>query len=201
MGMLGIIDYDAGNIASIKNALTAAEIPHCVSSSVDVLKQCSGILLPGVGAAPAAMRSLEKTGLTTFLQTLSMPFLGVCLGMQVLFERSEEGNTKCLGIISGEVLQFDNRAARVPHMGWNQVRLKRTSSLVESESYFYFAHSFYVPINKYTDTVAESGVEFSAGIQKGLYFGVQFHPEKSGRSGMMLFRSFWKLCESFQPLT
>lgn len=197
--MIGIVDYEAGNIASIKNALTTAEIPHCVSSSTDALKQCSGILLPGVGAAPAAMRSLEKKGLTTFLQTLSVPFLGVCLGMQVLFERSEEGNTKCLGIFHGDVLRFDHRAARVPHMGWNQVEFKKGSAFkVAPKSYYYFAHSYFVPVNDQTEAIAESGVQFSAAFHKDLYYGVQFHPEKSGLSGLVLLKSFWRLCESFR---
>jgi glutamine amidotransferase len=199
MSVLGVVDYDAGNIASIRNALNAAEIPHLVSSSVAELQKCAGILLPGVGAAPAAMRSLEKSGLVPFLQNLAVPFLGVCLGMQVLFERSEEGDTKCLGIFPGKVLRFDERAARVPHMGWNQVEFKNASSFkVEPKSYYYFAHSFYVPVNENTEAIAESGVQFCAAFRKDMYYGVQFHPEKSGSKGLQLLKSFWKLCESFQ---
>jgi glutamine amidotransferase len=199
MTALGVVDYEAGNIASITNALNTIHIPHYVSSSIDVLEKCSGILLPGVGAAPAAMRSLEKRGLIPFLQNIKVPFLGVCLGMQVLFQRSEEGDTKCLGILPGEVLHFDDRAARVPHMGWNQVEFQNGSSFAANRfSYYYFAHSFYVPVNEYTKAIAESGVQFSAACQKDLYYGVQFHPEKSGSAGLQLLMSFWKLCESFQ---
>jgi glutamine amidotransferase len=200
MSALGVVDYEAGNIASIRNALNAAEIPHLVSSSANELQQCAGILLPGVGAAPAAMRSLEKKGLVPLLQNLTVPFLGVCLGMQVLFDRSEEGDTKCLGIFPGEVVRFDERAARVPHMGWNQVEFNNVSSFkVDPKSYYYFAHSFYVPVNENTSAVAKSGVQFSAAFHKDMYYGVQFHPEKSGVKGLQLLNSFWKLCESYQP--
>jgi glutamine amidotransferase len=196
---LGIIDYEAGNIASVKNALVNAEVPHCLSFSVDELKQCCGILLPGVGAAPGAMRSLQQRGLISFLQNLKVPFLGICLGMQILFERSEEGPTDCLGIIPGNILQFDDRATRVPHMGWNQVDFSETAALGNGgNSHFYFAHSFYVPVGQYTQGTAESGVRFSAAICKENYYGVQFHPEKSGRSGLVLLREFWKLCSSYQ---
>jgi glutamine amidotransferase len=199
MTMLGIVDYEAGNIASVRNALESAEIPHCLSSSVDELKQCSGILLPGVGAAPGAMRSLQQRGLISFLQDLKVPFLGICLGMQVLFERSEEGATECLGIIPGNVLQFDDRAVRVPHMGWNQVQFSPGSNFADGDnSHYYFAHSFYVPVGQYTEGSAECGVRFSAAICKENYYGVQFHPEKSGRAGLVLFRQFWILCNSYQ---
>ncbi|MCI0416611.1 imidazole glycerol phosphate synthase subunit HisH [bacterium] len=198
MPVLGIVDYEAGNIASVTNALTVARIPYSVSSSQNVLERCSGILLPGVGAASAAMRSLKNRQLTSFLRNLQIPFLGICLGMQVLFESSEEGNVECLGILSGRVLRFDDRASRVPHMGWNQVEFNDRFLLLKSQSYFYFAHSYYAPLNDSTAGVAESGNRFAAAVRKDSYFGVQFHPEKSGEAGLSLLRSFWKLCESYQ---
>jgi glutamine amidotransferase len=145
------------------------------------------------------MKSLQQRGIISFLQDLKVPFLGICLGMQVLFEQSEEGSTDCLGIIPGSVLQFDDRAARVPHMGWNRVEFVEAAALGDGDnSHYYFAHSFYVPVGEYTQGVAESGVQFSAAVSKENYYGVQFHPEKSGRSGLILLREFWRLCESYQ---
>lgn len=199
--MIGVIDYEAGNLASVTNALRSVEASVVVSSDVRELGRCSGIILPGVGAAPLAMDSLNRHNLAGFIRTLQVPFLGICLGMQVLYDESSEGNTKCLGIVPGTVKQFDARAARVPHMGWNEVVLTSEDApaqLFDRDAHFYFAHSYYSPIGPATSAITECGVSFSAAITRDNYYGVQFHPEKSGPAGLHLLRNFCSLCESFR---
>lgn len=193
--MIGVIDYEAGNLASVTNALRSINAGVVVSSDARELSICSGIILPGVGAAQLAMRSLERRDLISFIRTLEVPFLGICLGMQVLYDESEEGNTKCLGIVSGTVEEFDASASRVPHMGWNKVIFTKTPG---ENAHFYFAHSYYAPVGPATTATTECGVSFSAAMRTGNYFGVQFHPEKSGPAGLRLLRGFCDLCESFQ---
>jgi glutamine amidotransferase len=193
--MIGVIDYEAGNLASVTNALRSIDAGVVVSSDARELGRCSGIILPGVGAAPLAMRSLERRNLIGFIKTLEVPFLGICLGMQVLYDESREGNTKCLGIVSGTVEEFDAGASRVPHMGWNKVTFTKTP---DENAHFYFAHSYYSPVGPATTATTECGISLSAAMKKGNYFGVQFHPEKSGPAGLRLLRNFCSLCESFQ---
>lgn len=199
--MIGVIDYEAGNLASVTNALRSIDAGVVVSSDARELGRCSGIILPGVGAAPLAMHSLERRDLIGFIRTLEVPFLGICLGMQVLFDESREGNTKCLGIVPGTVEEFDAGASRVPHMGWNKVVFTADDSLTGTsveDAYFYFAHSYYAPVGPATTATTECGVSFSAAMKKDNYLGVQFHPEKSGRAGLLLLKGFCDLCESFQ---
>ena len=198
--MIGIVDYEAGNITSVRNALRATGAEFTVSAEELVLRQCTGIILPGVGAASGAIRSLEQRKLLEFLRKLDVPFLGICLGMQLLYDESEEGETRCLGIVPGKVRKLDDRAARVPHMGWNQVRFTAKNLLntaVRRRDYFYFAHSYYAPFNTWTSGLADCGISFAAAVQKGNYFGVQFHPEKSGAAGLRLLKAFAELCKSF----
>ena len=199
--MIGVIDYEAGNLASVTNALRSIEASVVVSSDARQLGKCSGIILPGVGAAPLAMDSLIRHDLAGFIRALEVPLLGICLGMQVLYDESREGNTKCLGIVSGTVEEFDARASRVPHMGWNEVLFTSDEAPAQSlgkKAHFYFAHSYYSPIGPATSAITECGVSFSAAIRRDNYYGVQFHPEKSGRPGLQLLSNFCSLCESFR---
>lgn len=199
--MIGVIDYEAGNLASVTNALHSIGASVVISSDARQLSQCNGIILPGVGAAPLAMRSLARRDLVSFIRTLEVPFLGICLGMQVLYDESKEAGTKCLGIVSGIVEEFDSRASRVPHMGWNRVVFGSDDALTAAgteDAHFYFAHSYYAPVGRATIATTACGVTFSAAMRKDNYFGVQFHPEKSGPAGLRLLRSFCDLCESFQ---
>ena len=200
--MIGIIDYEAGNLASVSNALKKIDTRFIVSSHASRLSQCSGIILPGVGAAQLAMRSLRRQGLIGFIQELRRPLLGICLGMQLLYDKSEEGDTECLGIVPGVVRKFDARAPRVPHMGWNEVVFHAGNELAEPDvekASFSFAHSYYAPLGATTTAVTECGNNFSASIQDENFYGVQFHPEKSGAVGVRLLKSFCNLCERFQP--
>ncbi|HLX12311.1 MAG TPA: imidazole glycerol phosphate synthase subunit HisH [Bacteroidota bacterium] len=199
--MIGIIDYEAGNIASVVNALRASNIDFMVSASIPQLSRCDGIILPGVGAAQGAMESIERRGLTKFLRENSKPILGICLGMQLFYEISEEGNTECLGILPGTVYKFTSEAVKIPHIGWNTVDSTNGGNLltsgIVSGSYFYFAHSYYAPVDSHTLAVTECGTKFSSVISDGNRFGVQFHPEKSGAHGMQLLKNFNDLCRSF----
>jgi glutamine amidotransferase len=196
--MIGIIDYEAGNLASVTNALRSIGAGVVVSADASQLGRCSGIILPGVGAAPLAMDSLVRRDLVGFIRALKVPFLGICLGMQVLYEASREGDTTCLGIVPGTVEAFDLRAARVPHMGWNEVIFEADGAegpRIVPDGHYYFAHSYYAPIGPATSSTAECGARFSAVIRKDNYYGVQFHPEKSGPAGLQVLRNFCGLCE------
>src|SRR5258706_4457302 len=151
--MIGVVDYEAGNIASVCNALDAIHAKYSVSSDAAELAQCEGIILPGVGAAPGAMQSLRRRGLLTFLQSVEKPLLGICLGMQILFDSSEEGNTPCLGVLPGSIKKLSKSAEKIPHMGWNTVKFAVRHPLIEGidpDAYFYFAHSFVVGLHDAT---------------------------------------------------
>ena len=170
--------------------------------SVEKLSQCDGIILPGVGAAPGAMKSLTERGLIPFLRTIEKPLLGICLGMQLLFESSEEGETTCLGILPGRTARLSDRSGKVPHMGWNAVRFTIAHPLIEGidqYGYFYFAHSFVAAPNAATIGVSECGETFTAALAHGNILGVQFHPEKSGKNGLSLLKNFETLCTLSRP--
>jgi glutamine amidotransferase len=195
--MIGIVDYGAGNIGSVVNALERLGAPSVVSGSVGDLEQCSGLILPGVGAAASAMSLLERNGLAGWLRGISVPLLGICLGAQLLFERSGEGACDCLGIIPGDVARLAGEGVKIPHVGWNRIRRLRPDPLFEGigdGSYFYFVHSYVIPIVAATSCVALHGEGFSAAVTSGNYRGVQFHPEKSGEAGLRLLGNFLKLC-------
>ncbi|HEY4612417.1 MAG TPA: imidazole glycerol phosphate synthase subunit HisH [Bacteroidota bacterium] len=195
--MIGIIDYGAGNIRSVSNALKRLNVEHCVSSNIDKLGRAAKLILPGVGEARMAMDSLDRAGLIRWLRGVHVPFLGICLGMQLLFEESAERQTECLGILRGKVVPFDSRTLKVPHMGWNRVRSLNNNPLfagMAEHEYFYFVHSFYAPAVPETVGTTEYGTAFSSAVQKGNYYGVQFHPEKSGSAGLQLLNNFVSLC-------
>ncbi|HMD14248.1 MAG TPA: imidazole glycerol phosphate synthase subunit HisH [Bacteroidota bacterium] len=199
--MIGVVDYEAGNIASVRNALSTLEAEFIISSNAGELSRCSGIVLPGVGAATGAMRSLRKQGLTDFLRSVRVPLIGICLGMQILYEHSAEGDTRCLGILPGTIKKLNISAEKIPHMGWNRVEIMTPHLLmngIRSNDFFYFAHSYIAPVDDSTVGITASGERFAAVVAKENYFGVQFHPEKSGASGLHLLRNFIELCSSFR---
>jgi imidazole glycerol-phosphate synthase subunit HisH len=152
------------------------------------LEQADKVIFPGVGSAGSAMKYLQEKGLDQLIPTLEQPVLGICLGMQLLCKHSEEGDTKCLGIVDAPVLKF--KGVRLPHVGWNQVNDERAEA---SERNLYFVHSFYVPVGGYTTAVTEYGLPFSSMLQKNNFYGMQFHPEKSGREGEELLQKFLSL--------
>lgn len=197
--MIGIINYGAGNIRSVTNALNRLRVPHFISNDCNDLNKADKLIFPGVGEARSAMDALERAGLTDWLKEVTVPFLGICLGMQLLFEHTTERTSDCLGIISGinERFKSEESQIKVPHMGWNQVQQSRENPLfsgIKSGEYFYFVHSYYAPIVQATIGRTEYDVQFTSAIQQKNYYGVQFHPEKSGNAGLQLLKNFIELC-------
>ena len=179
--MIGIIDYGAGNTRSIANTLTKLGENFVLSRKPETLDACDKILFPGVGAAGTAMANLKQHNIDAWIKECTKPFLGICLGFQVLFEESRENDTECLGIFSGTVTEF-KPTKLLPHMGWNYVETLPSS--VFPSDYFFFAHSFCAPISSETcASCTYEDDEFSAVVVKNNFWGAQFHPEKSGKAG------------------
>ncbi len=192
--MLAIIDYKAGNLTSVRNAFAALGAEATVTRDAATIAAADRLVFPGVGAAASAMANLRALGLETAVRDAvasGKPFLGICLGMQILFEHSEEdGGVDTLGILPGRVRRFpDMPGFKVPEIGWNQVNLQ-----LQTPSEYYFVHSYYAELNPYTVGVTEyAGVKFTAMVKKENLLACQFHPEKSGRVGLELLKA-WLAC-------
>lgn len=204
--MIGVIDYGMGNLFSVQKALERLEVPFFISESKAELEKADGLILPGVGAFPDAMKKLTETGLVDFIIRKAgegVPLLGICLGMQLLFSSSEEhGEHKGLNLLKGKVVRFSgktktNEAYKVPHIGWNKLIFnKREDAILSnlSEDFAYFVHSYYVhPDEDVVIAYSEYDVDVPAVVGKENVFGMQFHPEKSSRLGMELLLNFTKL--------
>lgn len=188
--MIVIIDYGLGNLASVKNALDKLGVESKISNDPLMIKKADKLILPGVGAAGQGMKNLKEKGLDKLIIEeirTGKPFLGICLGMQLLFEKSEEGNVNCLGILKGTVKKF-KKMKKIPQIGWNQVEI------IKDKSYFYFVNSFYCqPKDKKIITgITKYGEKFASIVVKDNLWGVQFHPEKSGSVGFKLLENFAK---------
>ncbi len=197
--MTAIIDYKAGNLTSVRNALAALGAEASVTNDPAAIRAADHVIFPGVGAAKSAMENLASLGLVDTVREAAAsgkPFLGICLGMQILFEHSEEdGGVDLLGVLPGKVRRFpDVPGFKVPEIGWNQVRVASSSSSPSSEvaaREFYFVHSYYAELGPYTVGRTEyAGVEFTSMVRKGALLACQFHPEKSGRIGLDLLKEF-----------
>jgi len=191
---LVIIDYGAGNIKSIQFAFKRLGITAVLSSDIDEIKSADKIVFPGVGEASSAMKKLKSTGLDTLIPTLKQPVLGICLGMQLMCKYSEEGATKGLNIFDVDVVRFSN-AVKVPQIGWNQIS-NLSSSLfkgVKEMEYQYFVHSFYVPSTNQQIATCNYETNYAASLQNNNFYGVQFHPEKSGKAGELILKNFINL--------
>ena len=192
--MIAIINYEAGNLASVSNALKRLDVQHIITSNPDELDRAKGIIFPGVGHAQPAMKSLRKNELDSWIKATDKPVLGICLGMQLLFESSEEGGgTAGLGIISGSLKKFDSEQKKVPHMGWNTLSKIHDHPLlsgITEADYFYYVHSYFAPITNATTAQCNYKQEFSSIVASNNFMGVQFHPEKSGDTGARLLRNF-----------
>jgi glutamine amidotransferase len=196
--MIAIIDYKAGNIASVSNALTRLDAPHQVTHQVEELEAAEAIIFPGVGHAESAMRALQEHQLDKWLKLTTKPVLGICLGMQLFYESSEEGDSQGLGIIPGQLRKFDSSIYKVPHMGWNTIEQAREHPILDSISsvqHFYHVHSYYAPVNEFTVAKGHYITDFTAVVARDNYVGVQFHPEKSGRVGHLLLQNFLKMSQ------
>ncbi len=195
--MIALIDYGAGNTASVSNVLKELNAEFILTNNKNVIDSADKIILPGVGEASSAMQSLFKLGLVDILKAFTKPFLGICLGMQLLCRQTEEGNADCLWIIPVDVKKFDSYNLKVPHMGWNQLSSIKDSQILNSineNDYFYFAHSYFIPQNEFTTSSCNYGLSFSSSVQFKNYYGVQFHPEKSALQGIQIIKNFINLC-------
>lgn len=200
--MTTIIDYRAGNLTSVRLAFEAIGVPARISSSPDEIRAAERIVFPGVGAAGSAMRTLRSLGLDSAIRDAvasGIPFLGICLGTQILFGRSEEdGGTECLGVLRGEAVRFVPRshAEKVPQMGWNQAKIVRPHPVfggIPDGTDFYFVHSYHPAPADPEDVLATTsycGVDFASAVGRGNLAATQFHPEKSGEAGLRLLSNF-----------
>lgn len=191
---IAIIDYGAGNIQSIKFALERLGFEGILSNDPERISNADRVIFPGVGEASTAMKKLCESGLDKIIPQLKQPVLGICLGMQLLCNDSEEGNTKGLGIFDVSVKRFPN-SNKVPQMGWNTIyNLKSSlfSGIAENE-YVYLVHGFFASNCDYSIANTNYGLEYASALQKDNFFGVQFHPEKSGKTGEKILENFLKL--------
>lgn len=189
-----IIDYGAGNIQSIKFAIQRLGFEAKLSSDIDEIIAADKVIFPGVGEASSAMKMLRSTGLDKKIPDLKQPVLGICLGMQLMCNSSEEGMTKGLGIFDAEVIKFSNKL-KVPQIGWNQIYDLETELFIgiKENEYVYLVHSFYVAECEQTIASTTYGVEYTTAIKKNNFFGVQFHPEKSSDAGEKILKNFLEL--------
>ncbi len=193
-----VIKYNAGNIRSVDYALKRLGIDAEVTAEKEKILTADKVIFPGVGEAGTTMKYIRRTKMDDLIRNLKQPVLGICLGLQLMCEHSEEGNTKCLGIFNEHVKKFrpeEKRKTKVPHMGWNSLNNVK-SPLFEQKlegQYVYFVHSFYAGIGKDTVAITDYIVNFSAALQKDNFFATQFHPEKSGSVGEQILKNFIEL--------
>lgn len=206
--MIAVLDYGAGNLRSVELGLARAGADTVITRDPAVMAAADGLVLPGVGAFADAMAALNASGIVEPLKELvaaGKPLLGICLGMQALFETSEEGpGVAGLGLIPGHVRRLPDCGLKIPHMGWNNIVAQKESPLLcglPSEPYVYFVHSFACFADESADVLAtaEYGVPFHAAVQRGNIIGMQFHPEKSGGVGQVLLKNFVTLTKGGEP--
>lgn len=199
--MIGIIDYGAGNLHSVLKAIKQLGYEtKLITKASDHIDEITKLILPGVGNAKVAMDVLDRSGLSDYLKERvsdGIPLLGICLGMQLLLEKSEEGNVDCLGFLKGSVPEFTDESEKIPHMGWNQVTGVQNHFLFEhipEETDFYFVHSYFAMPENREDILGETnyGINFASVIGNSQVMGVQFHPEKSGKYGIQLLDNYCK---------
>ena len=197
--MIAIIDSGGANIASVRFAFERLGVDSVLTADPAVISAAERVILPGVGAAPVAMAQLARAGLVECIRGLTQPVLGICLGMQLLFERSEEGDTPLLGLVGGTCGAFDpDMGLTVPHMGWNRLLPPGEGrhlllSGVEDGAHVYFVHSYAAPVSADTVASCSYGVDFTALVARGNFMGAQFHPERSGPVGARILGNFLAL--------
>jgi len=190
-----IIKYNAGNVSSVLFALERIGINALISDNAEEIKSADKIIFPGVGEAGSAMNYLRQTKLDEVIPSLAQPVLGICLGMQLMCNYSEEGKTNCLGIFDQEVKLFPLSELKVPQVGWNTITDLKTDlfkDIIENE-YQYLVHSYYVELSAYTIAQTIYGISFSSALNKNNFYGLQFHPERSGAAGQKILENFIKL--------
>ena len=192
--MVAIIDYNVGNVKSLQFALERLGVKSILTNDYGLIKKSEKVIFPGQGAAFTAMDKLKEVGLDKLIPNLKQPVLGICLGMQLLCENTEEGDVDGLGIIKCNVIKFSDKL-KVPQMGWNKVKKLRTRlfNKINEGDYMYLVHSYFVPTINETIGQSEYGLTYSVAVQKENFFGVQFHPEKSSSAGSQLLKNFLEL--------
>jgi glutamine amidotransferase len=191
---VSIIKYNAGNVRSVLFALERIGINATVTDDISILTSSDKIIFPGVGEASSAMQYLREKNLDQVIINLKQPVLGICLGMQLMCQQSEEGNTDCLGIFDNQIKLFSGDI-KVPQIGWNTIYDLKTNLYkgIKEKEYMYLVHSYYAEISEHTIAKANYGLEYSSSLQKNNFYGVQFHPEKSSDAGQQLLENFIKL--------
>lgn len=190
---IAVVNSGGANIASVLHALRRLGADPKFTDDAMEIRSADRVILPGVGAAGRAMEVLDQHGLTPVIQQLKQPVLGICLGMQLLFESSEEDDARLLGLIPGRLRRLkESQGLRVPHMGWNAITNQAPDNLTEplDGKWFYFVHSFAAPVSEWTLATSTHGIEFSAIVRKGNFYGAQFHPERSAKAGAELLSGF-----------
>ena len=195
---LVIVDTGVANLSSVKFAFDRLGVSALISDKADIISSAERIILPGVGAAPYAMKAINAKGLTSVLQSLTQPVLGICLGMQLIFETLEEGGTETQGLalVPGSVKALDTKGHPSPHMGWNTLTIKSDDPLLEGindNDYAYFVHSFAAPVSDITLASSEYGEAFSSIVRHKNVYGCQFHPERSSHVGAKILENFLKV--------
>lgn len=190
-----IIKYNGGNVRSVDFALQRLGVNALITDDFNLIQNADKVIFPGVGEASGTMKYLQKKGLDEIIRKLKQPVLGICLGMQLLCRFSEEGSTVGLGIFDVDVKKFDPaHGLKIPHMGWNKVEAMPNGAFdYFTNRYMYFVHSYYVPVNEHMVMQSKYGIPFSAAIQLDNFYGVQFHPEKSGDVGSLFLQNFLSL--------
>jgi glutamine amidotransferase len=189
---VAIIDSGGSNLRSVAKAIDRLNKSYVITDIADEIMKASFVILPGVGSAKNVMNQLKKKNLVDVINNLKQPLLGICIGMQILFEYSAEGNTKCLGLIEGDIQKFDESAdLKVPQMGWNKVTFS-DQKLKKFNNYYYFANSYYSGIQKHTTATSEYGDIFTSVVEKNNLLGCQFHPEKSSEAGEYFLQYFFQ---------
>lgn len=192
---IAIVKYNAGNVESVKNALHRLQVEPILTDDAETLRRADKVIFPGVGEASSAMNYLREKNLDAVIKSLTQPVLGICLGMQLLCEFSDENDTECLGILPYRVRRFVSETLKIPQMGWNNIFDLKTDLFrgIEENSYVYFVHSFYVEAGAETIAACDYGVKFSAAVNHENFYAAQFHIEKSGAVGERILENFLKI--------
>ena len=200
--MIAILDYSAGNIKSVMDAIHRVGGEAIITSDPTEITQADKLIIPGVGAASVAMESLKSLGLDKLIPTLTQPVLGICIGLQLMCKHSEEGDVDCMGIFDTNITKFklgnlgaDGRLLKIPHMGWNSINGLKSPifDTIDEGTYFYYVHSYAPELCAETIAKSEHGVTFSGALNVNNFYGTQFHPEKSGEAGETLIKNFLNL--------